>query len=345
MATTGPAGDAVKRLLLLLSLTLLVACEPEPPPAPPPVPEPETILPPLDNPLNTRALWLSGAEHWQKAAAAAGELNTAIAQLLAEPDAETLGAARQAWHRAHAATAACIPLASLASGHPDLFGKLSQAWFQIDSQPIAAGYVDAIEGYPDSGVVHDTTLTINHTSLREQHGLSSEYEAILGLHVLEFLLWGETGERPPGDFAHAEASATLRSVDQPQNRRRDLLELVGRLLEDDLEQVARQWAKPESAIAAPYFRLPDASRALLWRQALAASLADPENHCEFAPEPCPPTAEIVATLLNLTDQHPTLVIAEHWQQRLETLAQHLAAGEQDKVMEQLAALRELLARR
>lgn len=336
----------MKRLALLLGLALLAACEREPPPATPlPAPEPEQALPALDTPLNTRELWLSGADYWEAAAAAAAELNTAIAQLLARPDGDSLTAARRAWHRAHAATAACTPLARLASGHPDLFAKLAGAWFQIDTRPIAPGYVDAIEGYPDSGVVHDTTLTINHTSLREQHGLSSEYEAILGLHVLEFLLWGETGERPPGDFARAEASTTLRSVDQPRNRRRDLLELVGRLLEDDLRQLATQWRDPESPIAAPYFRLPDASRALLWRQALAASLADPENHCEFAPEGCPPTAEIVATLLDLAGGHPTLIIAEHWQQRLENLAQHLADGEQDAAMEQLAELRELLERR
>lgn len=337
----------MKPLLALVALLGLAACgQQSEPPAPTRLPElPATSVSALD----TEALWLSAADYWQAATEATGELNSAIDQLLEKPTAETLATARQRWQRAHQAISASAPLAHLSQGHTGLFAALANRWFAIDAYPVAPGYIDAIEGYPHSGVVNDTTLTINHTSLREQHGLSSEYEAILGLHVLEFLLWGEKGERDPRDFVSAEASATTRSVDQPQNRRRDLIKLVGILLQDDLQQLTEQWRDRHSRLAAGYFSLPPASRTLLWRQALASSLEDPGNHCDFRPEPCEQLPPIVDTLADLSQDYPALVIAERWPQQLEALQQSLAEehslteGDNDALTQQLAALRETLS--
>lgn len=314
----------MKHLLLCASLLLIAACQPEPASPPVTTKAPQTLAPTTTAALDSRELWLDGTHCWATATTAAAELNRSIEELLQEPDHKRLSSARQRWHNSHAATAACLPLTRFSASHSELFAPLKAAWSRIDNYPIAPGYVDAVEGYPHSGVVHDTTLIINHTNLQEQHGLTSDEEATLGLHVLEFLLWGEDGERSFNAFIRAEAQDTLRAVDQPQNRRRDLLKLVGLLLEDELQLVTEQWANPGSVLAAPYFRLPETGRTLLWRQALSTSLNLSDEHCDFSPTPCPILPAIASTVQTLTQQHPALLPEEHWQQSLQLLTQQPA---------------------
>ncbi|WP_339615631.1 imelysin family protein [uncultured Gilvimarinus sp.] len=234
---------------------------------------------------NTGARLQDFAEHCQR-------LESSVLQLLENPTESQLQNTQQQWRQLHGELRQLTMAMSLATRNPGLFTPLAQALGKIDRQPIAAGYLDSVEGYPNSGLINDISLEINHTTLRQQHGLTADNEASLGLHPLEFILFGETGQRSASDFARqTKSTPELASVNQPQNRRRDYLALSGKLLCDDSAQLARQWNDRQSAIAAPYFALTPPARLQLWHTLLAAEI-DTLNHqrqihhCNFAPKGC-----------------------------------------------------------
>ncbi|HEY7884391.1 MAG TPA: imelysin family protein [Cellvibrionaceae bacterium] len=308
---------------IVLTLIFIAACErtnePLPIPAEPP-PAPLTTSAQID----TRALWLNGVDYWRAAHQGSKALQQQLEQFLAEPGDDTLQAAREAWHMAHKPIAAAQPFAALSSSNPGLFAKLDRTWRAIDVHPVQPGYLDSIDGYPFSGIVNDISLTINQRTLREQHGFTDASEATLGLHVLEFLLWGENAGRHYGDFIQQEASDNpdLSIVNLPQNRRRDLLKLTSVLLTDDLQRLVEAWQDPQSPLANGYFTLPEDSRILLWQQAFIVNLQEADNHCVFSAEPCPTLGATVRALSDILDAHPGLVAnASDWQaQAAELLA-------------------------
>ncbi|WP_049723478.1 imelysin family protein [Gilvimarinus polysaccharolyticus] len=280
----------------VFALTLLTSCERNTAP-----PQPSTQLPTANSTTSTAGadqtaiqrksvqLWDDTGRQLQQFTASCETLQTTVAQLLLTPDDSHLQAAQHQWRQTHGQLRQlAIPMA-LATHNPGLFTPLAQALSSIDQQPIAAGYLDSVTGYPHSGLINDISLDINHTHLRQQHGLTAANEASLGLHPLEFILFGETGQRRAADFVQATAgTATLLD---PHNRRRDYLTVASTLLCDDSAALTRQWIDPQSPIAAPYFALTPAERLQLWQQMLShelASLSSPQatQHCEFAANGC-----------------------------------------------------------
>lgn len=286
----------IRPLALILLFALSAACERSPAPgheSAQSAPASEPTVPAL-SPEQASQFSLT---LWQRAGDSLVEFtqacNIAHASNLAFLEAPTdthLQAAQERWQSLHEQWLGTAPVTALADTSPDLFAELSDTLAAIDAYPIAAGYLDAVQGYPFSGIVNDITLDINRTNLREQHGLTSSYEASLGLHVLEFLLFGEQGERQAGDYTKATAGTdSLDAHDRPENRRRELLRLVSRLLCDDASELAQRWQSPGSESARIYNRLPPDSRLQLWRRALVHAFASTEvsaSHCEFASN-CP----------------------------------------------------------
>lgn len=127
------------------------------------------------------------------------------------------------------------------------------------------GYVDAIQGHPGSGIVHDNTVPMSEAGLRQQQGLTSGDDVSLGFDVVSFLVWGEQyfnpqlPERPLRELTYKVKwdNGSLQPVNQhPQNRRRLYLQVATSLLKLDsarllevwnrgplpfTEQAARQW--------------------------------------------------------------------------------------------------------
>lgn len=194
----------------------------------------------------------------------------------------------QSWQALHAASHLASPALGLATSNPNLFATLAADIQPVHQYPIAPGFLDSVQGYPASGLVHDISLPIRRDTLLQQHGLTDNSEATLGLHVLEFLLYGDTGERTAEDYRRAQSgSAQLKVSELPQNRRRALLQLATGLTCEAIEQLATHW-RPGSVTVASLQRLPAGSQLELWRNALDASLAAARDteHCEFAPEGC-----------------------------------------------------------
>jgi hypothetical protein len=130
--------------------------------------------------------------------------------------------------------------------------------FRIEAWPLEPGFIDSLPDYPQSGIVNDVTLSLTETSLRTQHGATSDSELSTGMHTLEYFLWA----RPVADFrpqvqAEGVKPSTDISTEQlSNNRRRLMLLLMVDLLEKDLLHLQSQLSNalevnPAASISRP----------------------------------------------------------------------------------------------
>ena len=275
---TGLPQQLVLRCLALVIMLLVAGCERKAPePELPEIPaiqpmESLTAIDPLQQ-AATRAIWTRGHTLLEQVLTSQADLHQALQTLLAAPGEQTLTDAQNAWRRCHEDWHRLDPLLALADSNPGLFARLQDAVFTIDAYPLVPGYIDAVAAYPYSGIVNDISLTINASTLRAQHGLTDAGDVALGFHAMEFLLWGEHGQRHADDFAliHEtsveQRNAGLNIADLPNNRRRDMLLLLGHLLKDDISNLHTHWQNPEGWLYRTYHQLHPAVRAQLWKNA------------------------------------------------------------------------------
>ena len=194
-------------------------------------------------------------------------LQTAINALVADPSAENLGAAKEAW------LAARVPYQQTEVFR---FGNaIVDDWEgKVNAWPLDEGlidYVDASYGGPtdenaaatlnvianasftlSSETVDASTITpaLLEETLQEADGV--EANVATGYHAIEFLLWGQdlnghgsgAGNRPWTDYAQGEA-CTNGNCD----RRAEYLVAATNLLISDLEWMAAQWTDGGAARA------------------------------------------------------------------------------------------------
>lgn len=194
------------------------------------------------------------------------QANTEIAQLrvvlnnlVGTPSGETLELAKQAWLDSHSAFELTSLHRYFAAQLLDETATLSlmQLQYQINHWPVIPGYIDYVDGYPDSGIVHDINVPLDIAALREQHGAFDVSEVTLGFHVLEFLIWGQASDvqsRPVDDYRAitqldqdlAESGFTLEQLSN--NRRRQLLLLIADTLLNDYQALQSLWSEQLAAI-------------------------------------------------------------------------------------------------
>ncbi|WLD58423.1 imelysin family protein [Salinispirillum sp. LH 10-3-1] len=139
-------------------------------------------------------------------------------QLLSTPSAEHLNTAQTRWREAVEAWGAadlCTQKPLLTDGQ----SSFADRYQRTAAAPVLPGYIDAIPGYSDTGLVHDNTVALSLESLITQHQLSFEEEVALGLYALEVLLFGVM-PREPWDFNSSEGGTDSMS------RRAAILRLV-----------------------------------------------------------------------------------------------------------------------
>ncbi len=190
---------------------------------------------------------------------AAQALNKRIDELLANPTAETLNAAKQAWLQAR------VPYQQ---SEVFRFGNaVVDDWEgQLNAWPLDEGMIDYVEGDDyqhelgnegaTANIIANERITVGGETLdvgditpelladlNEIGG--SEANVASGYHAIEFLLWGQdlngfeegNGERPVSDYQTGD-DCTHGHCD----RRRSYLDAVSDLLVDDLEWMVAQWA-------------------------------------------------------------------------------------------------------
>ena len=188
------------------------------------------------------------------------KFQSSIATLTDQTNIENLSLSKQAWLNAHSAyelTTLHRYYATQLMGEQDSL-VLMQLQYQINHWPIVPGYIDYVDGYPDSGIVHDINVNLNADSLREQHGSFDVSEVTLGFHAIEFLLWGYDADsvaRPATDFdavleltpKEIESGYTLEQLSN--NRRRLFLTVVADTLVNDFLALQSLWLAEEPSIS------------------------------------------------------------------------------------------------
>ena len=188
------------------------------------------------------------------------KFQSSIATLTDQTNIENLNLSKQAWLNAHSAyelTTLHRYYATQLMGEQDSLA-LMQLQYQINHWPIVPGYIDYVDGYPDSGIVHDINVNLDADSLREQHGSFDVSEVTLGFHAIEFLLWGYDADsvaRPATDFdavleltpKEIESGYTLEQLSN--NRRRLFLTVVADTLVKDFLAVQSLWLAEKPSIS------------------------------------------------------------------------------------------------
>lgn len=264
-----PRGKGLKSGLAAAGLVLLTltGCQ-QKAASPPPAPTPPVAADPAMAPT-TVGIWLQGIGILNRSIEQAQGLAGAIQALLDDPGQESLDAAREAWHRSHNAYMEFELFSALSESNPGLFGSLPDYDFAIEAWPIQPGYLDYFDVYTHSGIVNDIAMPLTAEALRQQHGFTDSSDVSLGFHALEYLLWGEDGQRPASDYAEAtleagQQNAGVRLVDLPGNRRRVLISLLAQLLADDISKLKQAVENPNGLLRRGYSALqPPARLALL----------------------------------------------------------------------------------
>lgn len=182
------------------------------------------------------------------------KLQSAIGEFLAQTNIENLDRARQSWLLAHTAYELTTLHRYFAASILDEQNSIAllQLQYQINHWPIVPGYLDYVDGYPDSGIVHDINVSLDSIGLRDQHGAFDISEVTLGFHVLEFLLWGsrdtQSELRSVDDFIEIDALDASQiesgySLEQlSNNRRRQLLAIIADILLGDFRELGSLWS-------------------------------------------------------------------------------------------------------
>jgi len=218
---------------------------------------------------------------------AATELRRQVEALLANPEKDSLQAARNAWRTAHIAYKATRLYQNLGLEHPQ-FDQSStdpvahRLWDRLDTYPLEPGYLDYVEGYPFSGLVFAESVPINPASLNDQHQLTDRFYVTLGFHALEFLLWGENQDqdtrRAWQDYAKVKEGADVKEGTQPNERtqsrlrRRQLLDTLSAMLSQDLQALATAWQPSGNIYPSAWAQIPEAQRGQRLRKAVVNTL-------------------------------------------------------------------------
>jgi len=251
---------------LLAVAVSLAGCEKEEPYNQTAAPEATTQAPAADQAAKLdQAAAKAVVEHYADLAlaifsdahAAGVKLQDAVDALLANPNEQTLDAAKQAW------LAARVPYMQtevFRFGNP-----VVDEWEgQLNAWPLDEGLIDYVEGDyqhalgnpgANANIIANTELQVGEdkidtseitaellTSLNELAG--SEANVATGYHAIEFLLWGQdlngtgpgAGERPYTDYVEGEG-CTGGNCD----RRRTYLKVATDLLVSDLQEMVEQW--------------------------------------------------------------------------------------------------------
>jgi len=114
---------------------------------------------------------------------------------------------------------------------------------RLDQHPLIAGYLDTVEGYPASGIVH-SEIDITLENLNDEHQFSDVAYVALGFHALEFLL---NGSDPEKRFAQLQPSDPEEK--HTAERRETFIKVLGEQILSDISLIEAAWQEPDGYYA------------------------------------------------------------------------------------------------
>jgi putative iron-regulated protein len=172
---------------------------------------------------------------YQDSLAGAFDLQQALQAFAAQPNAETLEAARSSWRAAREWYGQTEAYRFYAGPIDDDDGPEGR----INAWPLDESYIDYVNGKAGSGIVNDRKVPITKANLARLNERGGEENIATGWHAIEFLLWGQDfnaggpGNRSYEDFVDGKRPNA--------DRRRQYLLVVTELLIDDLNYLVAAW--------------------------------------------------------------------------------------------------------
>lgn len=252
------------RLAALLALALLhISCSDKGAVLPPA--KLEEKAPPrvvVDNTPVNHGLAVLAQQQLAQALQASMLFNQTTEHLLRAADLNSLTAAQHAWHGAAKRIEAFYVFSRLGSLSTSAHSYLANQQYNIAAWPIAPGYLDAYGEHPYSGLVFEAGLPLSASLLRQQHGMTAQSDAALGIYAIEYILFGENNDRRPSVFQpitelsdQDQATGYQKVEELPGNRRRQLLQLQTSLLLEDVRQLQQYWETHQPPVRDADFKL------------------------------------------------------------------------------------------
>ncbi|MFD2231710.1 imelysin family protein [Alkalimarinus sediminis] len=257
-------NKTIKAITLLLTGLALCACsnsDQEPAQAAKPdattptaTISPDTSIKPTDStditirstPLTAFYLNLA-QQHFDATCSSIKQLQQSVQGFVSQPSEEGLSVLKSEWLVSHNHYASTQLFRNITIKHPTLDHSQTEPVqhalaVRIDQTPLLPGYIDEIEGYPNSGYIF-STLPIDRATLNKEHQFADSAYVAMGYHALEFLLWGEDN-RTHQAFAPLPATEGESAEENPalfNIRRSKLLSLITDLLAEDLSTLCAEW--------------------------------------------------------------------------------------------------------
>ncbi len=178
------------------------------------------------------------AAEYDDALALAGQLQTKIETLAAQPSADHLAAARAAWIE-------CRRPYSQSEVGRFYDGPIDAVEGYVNAWPIDENYLDYTAGMPEVGIINEVKQfpEITRDVLVGANEREGEKTVSTGFHAIEFLLWGQDlYADSPGRRSYTDYVDSPDGPGRHAGRRRLYLRLLAGLLVDQLRTVALEWA-------------------------------------------------------------------------------------------------------
>lgn len=186
---------------------------------------------------------------YAKAASDTADLRSRIDDFYAEPNQDRLNTLRQQLHEAHQSFHIAETSLVFDLNHPVLdSASIAEPIhhpirIRLDQYPLIAGYLDTVEGYPASGIVH-SEIDITLENLNDEHQFSDTAYVALGFHALGFLLHGSDPEQ-----RLAQLHTTNPDELQTAKRRETYIKILGEQILNDVSLIEAAWQEPDGYYA------------------------------------------------------------------------------------------------
>jgi putative iron-regulated protein len=169
----------------------------------------------------------------------ASALTSAVDAFVASPSDSGLDAARQAWldSREPYLQTEVYRFYDGPIDNPDTGPEgLINAW------PMDENHIDYVSDDASSGIVNDTSITIDAATLESLNEDGGETKIATGFHAIEFLLWGQDqSDSGPGDRPHTDFLTDDSATAENGDRRGEYLKVTSALLVTHLQSIETEW--------------------------------------------------------------------------------------------------------
>jgi len=123
---------------------------------------------------------------------------------------------------------------------------------RLDQHPIIEGYLDAVAGYPASGLIY-SEQNLSKSFLNTEHQFTDTAYVAMGFHALDFMLNGnqESLPRQISDFETPDSLEIIEDSETPDRssptkRRSQYIQLLALLIAEDVDQLSEAWLGADS---------------------------------------------------------------------------------------------------